>query len=83
MNGIEPRVFVNDSSGSVLLNGMFAVSPPASSRRPNVWSMNCPQTKPHWVTLFSENKFWWTSLKTRLLTYRVDGPPTGFAIPSA
>ena len=62
MKGIEPRVFVKDSSGSVLLKGMFAVSPPASSRRPKVWSMNWPQTKPHWVTLFSENRFWLESL---------------------
>ncbi len=62
---------------------MFALSPPTSWRRPNVWSMNWPHTNPHCVTLRSENRFWETSLNTRLLTERVDGPLTGVLIPSA
>jgi hypothetical protein len=35
------------------------------------------------VTPFSENRFCPTSLKTRLLTYRGDGPETIFPTPSA
>ncbi len=45
--------------------------------------MNWPQTNPHCETLFSEKRFWDLSLKMRLLTYRVFGPVTGFATPSA
>ncbi len=64
------------------LNGMLATVP-ASSRRPKVWSRNWPQVKPHWDTPFSENRFWWTSLKMRLLTDRELGPDTGALRPSA
>src|SRR5690349_21441490 len=80
VNGTTPRSFVNDSSGSDGLKEMFADSP-RSSRRPIVWSMNCPQVKPHWVTPRSENTFWFTSLKIRLLMYRVFGPGDGVLFP--
>jgi hypothetical protein len=47
------------------------------------WSMNWPHAQPHCEMLFSEKRFWPTSLKMRLLTYRGDGPETIWAIPSA
>jgi len=65
---IVPRSFWNRSSGSVLSNGIGALSAGVSSRSPNVWSRNCPQSQPHCVTPFSEKMFWPTSLKTRFET---------------
>ena len=54
---IAPKSLRNASSGSCASKAIGARSPPTSSRSPIVWSMNCPQTKPHCVTPFSENRF--------------------------
>ena len=89
MSRVGPVVFSNSSSGSAGLNGMLrelgsGLSPtPGAWRRPNVWSRNCPHTKPHWVTPRSENRFWCESLKIRLLMKRGFGAATGVPMPSA
>ena len=67
VNGIEPRLSVNRSSGSLLSNGMLAASVPPWTR-PKVWSRNWAQVHAHWVLRCSENTFWPRSWKTRLLT---------------
>jgi hypothetical protein len=81
-NGTTPRVLVNDSSGSVALNGMLAVVP-FSWRSPKVWSRNWPQTNPHCDTPRCEKTFTLTSLKIRLETARALGPETVWLLPSA
>ena len=80
---MTPKSFVNCSSGSLASNAIGACSAGASSRSPKSWSMNCPQTHPHCEMPFSEKRFWPTSLKIRLLTYRVRGPAAICATPSA
>ncbi len=82
-NDICAKSFVNVSSGSFALKASGALAPGVSSRRPKSWSMNWPHTYAHWVRAFSEKMFWPMSLKTRLLTYRADGPPTMPPTPSA
>src|SRR2546423_4602901 len=81
-NGMTPRLSVNFSSGSPLLNGMSAAVP-FSSRRPKVWSRNCPHVHSHCVARCSEKTFWPRSWKTRLLMNRLFGPLTGWLWPSA
>jgi hypothetical protein len=68
VNAIDPRSLRNSSIGSAASNGRGALSPPASWRSPKVWSRNWPQANPHWVTPFSENRFWDVSLKMRFET---------------
>ena len=82
---IVGKSFLNASSGSteVGANGMPAGSPGVSLRRSSVWSMNCPQSQPICETPFSSKMFLPMSLKTRLLTYRADRPPSIALIPSA
>src|SRR5262245_50330893 len=80
-----PRLLVNDSSGSLALNGMLngvAVGPPPS-RRPKVWSRNWPHCHENWVSRRDENTSWLPSLMIRLLMYRAFGPLTGRPMPSA
>ena len=80
---IRPRSSVKRSSGSAVVKAIGASSPGPSSASPMSWSTNCAQAQPHWVTSFSEKRFWPRSLKIRLLTYRGDGPATIDEMPSA
>jgi hypothetical protein len=77
------KSFRKPSRGSAALNPIGSISITRSSRRPKSWSRNCPQTQPHWVTSFSENRFCPTSLKIRLLMNRAGRPGTMRPIPSA
>jgi hypothetical protein len=83
-NSMPSKSLRKPSSGSSGAKLIGRFSPPSSSRRPMLWSMNCPHVQPHWETPFSENRFCPVSLKTRLLTNR-DGivDSTCLLMPSA
>jgi hypothetical protein len=78
-----PKSLRNVSNGSFALKVSGELSPLAVARSPNVWSKNWPQVKPHWLTRFSENRFWLVSLKMRLLVNRGETPLTCWPRPSA
>jgi hypothetical protein len=80
---MPPRSSANASNGSARSNAIGVGSPRVSSRRSTSWSRNWPHTQPHCVTSFSEKRFWPTSLKIRLLTYRAGGAAAMLEIPSA
>src|SRR5690349_9534648 len=85
VNGMTPRLLVNCSRLSRVLNGMFAaVAPlPESWRRPKVWSRNWPHAQPHWVTRRPVKMLKWLSWMIRLDELRGLLPVIWVLMPSA